>query len=204
LNIGDATLLHHDCVEGMRGLRVDAVITDPPCGLGVEYNEFKDNEANARHLAYSWFPAARMTARNVCFMPGLEINNFYPKPDHIAVIYTDPTGYKTDWGFCMWRPVFCYGTDPNPEMADVLKAPMEFDPADTLRHPGPTPMAVAVNLVDRYSKKGETVLDPLMGSGTIGVAAILAGRRFIGIESDGLYFKRAAKWIRDATRSQAA
>ena len=204
LNIGDATILHHDCIEGMRGLRVDAVITDPPCGLGVEYNKFKDTESNARQLAYAWFPAARMVARNICFMPGLEINNFYPKPDHVAVLNTEPTGYKTPWGFCMWRPILCYGVDPNPDMADVLKAPMEFDPADTLRHPGPTPMAVAVNLVDRYSKEGETVLDPLMGSGTIGVAAILAGRKFIGIESDRAYFDQAAEWIKTATRSRAA
>lgn len=42
---------------------------------------------------------------------------------------------------------------------------------------------------------GGTVLDPFMGSGTTGVAALRAGRRFIGIELEAHYLEIARKRI---------
>jgi len=42
-----------------------------------------------------------------------------------------------------------------------------------------------------YNHHGETVLDFTMGSGTTGVACILEGRKFIGIELDETYFEIA-------------
>jgi len=42
---------------------------------------------------------------------------------------------------------------------------------------------------------GETILDPYMGSGTTGVAAVLAGRKFVGIEINEAYFDIACKRI---------
>jgi len=41
------------------------------------------------------------------------------------------------------------------------------------------------------SRPGAVVFDPMMGYGTTGVAAILEGRDFIGIEKDPKYFARA-------------
>lgn len=53
-------------------------------------------------------------------------------------------------------------------------------------------------LVHWWSLPGETVLDPFMGTGTIGVACAEMERQFIGIEIDGSYFKIAEKRIADA------
>jgi len=50
--------------------------------------------------------------------------------------------------------------------------------------------------------KCETILDPFMGSGTTGVAAVQMGRKFIGIELDPDYFKIACKRIEDAQRQK--
>ena len=49
-------------------------------------------------------------------------------------------------------------------------------------------------------KASGTVLDPFMGSGTTGVAALNAGLDFIGIERDKKYFDIACKRIEDAQR----
>ena len=46
----------------------------------------------------------------------------------------------------------------------------------------------------------ETILDPFMGSGTTGVAAVQMGRSFIGIECEPKYFDIACKRIEDAQR----
>jgi len=45
---------------------------------------------------------------------------------------------------------------------------------------------------------GETVIDPFMGSGTTGVAAVRFGKSFIGIERDPVFFETAKKRIVDA------
>jgi site-specific DNA-methyltransferase (adenine-specific)/modification methylase len=44
----------------------------------------------------------------------------------------------------------------------------------------------------------ETILDPFMGSGTTGVAAIQLGRKFIGIEREPKYFDIACQRIEQA------
>ena len=52
-------------------------------------------------------------------------------------------------------------------------------------------------LVRRASKPEWVVLDPFMGSGTTGVAAVRLGRRFIGVEIDPEYFEIAKRRIQD-------
>ena len=48
---------------------------------------------------------------------------------------------------------------------------------------------------------GHSVIDPFMGSGTTGVAAVLEGRNFIGIERDPEYFEIAKTRIESALAS---
>ena len=48
--------------------------------------------------------------------------------------------------------------------------------------------------------KSDTILDPFMGSGTTGVAAIQMGRKFIGIEREPKYFDIACKRIEQASK----
>jgi len=51
-------------------------------------------------------------------------------------------------------------------------------------------------LIAHYSDKGNTILDPFIGSGTTGVAALRLGRKFIGIEIDRTYFDIACERIK--------
>ena len=65
------------------------------------------------------------------------------------------------------------------------------------QHPASFPEQLAHDHIISWSNKGDTVLDPFMGSGTTGVACVKTGRRFIGIELDEEYFKIASNRIED-------
>ena len=62
-------------------------------------------------------------------------------------------------------------------------------------HPTQKPVALMEWIIKNYSKDGELILDPFMGSGSTGVAALKLQRRFIGIELDKNYFKIAKERI---------
>ena len=65
-------------------------------------------------------------------------------------------------------------------------------------HPTVKPIKLMEYLVKLIAPKGSLVLDPFMGSGTTGVAAMNLGRRFIGIEKEPEYFDVAKKRIENA------
>lgn len=67
-------------------------------------------------------------------------------------------------------------------------------------HPTEKPRRLMSEIVADFTNPGETICDPFMGSGTTGVAAVRADRRFIGIEKDRRYFDIACKRIEDAQR----
>ena len=52
--IGNATIYLGDCLSILPELRADAVITDPPYGLGIEYGIFIDTKDNVKALADRW------------------------------------------------------------------------------------------------------------------------------------------------------
>lgn len=60
-------------------------------------------------------------------------------------------------------------------------------------HPTEKPVELMARYICNSTKPGWIVLDPFMGSGSTGVAALQAGRRFIGVEIDKTYFKIAEK-----------
>lgn len=67
-------------------------------------------------------------------------------------------------------------------------------------HPSQKPLDLISDFVRLFSEPGETVLDPFMGSGTTGVAAIKLGRRFIGIEVEPKYYDVARKRVSEALK----
>jgi site-specific DNA-methyltransferase (adenine-specific) len=60
-------------------------------------------------------------------------------------------------------------------------------------HPTEKPVELYKFLIERYSPKGGTVLDPTFGSGNSGAATEALGRHYIGIEKDPGFFEKAAK-----------
>lgn len=66
------------------------------------------------------------------------------------------------------------------------------------QHMTQKPSTLMRELVDLFTDHGNTILDPFMGSGTTGVAAIQLGRKFIGIEREPKYFDIACRRIEQA------
>lgn len=62
-------------------------------------------------------------------------------------------------------------------------------------HPTQKPLALMKWCMAEFSRPGDTILDPFLGSGTVAVAAIALDRNFIGIERDIEYVVTAKKRI---------
>jgi DNA modification methylase len=82
------------------------------------------------------------------------------------------------------------------EKKKVVEHPIVQDDA----HPTVKPLPVIKRLVGICSEPEQTILDPFMGSGTTGIAAVSSGRNFVGIELDPKHFATACKRIEDAQR----
>lgn len=82
-----------------------------------------------------------------------------------------------------WHPIGAVG--------DRLRVRRYTSPrgADRFGHPTPKPTALMDSIIANVA--GDTVCDSFMGSGTTGVAAIAAGKRFVGIEHNPAHFETA-------------
>ena len=61
------------------------------------------------------------------------------------------------------------------------------------QHPTAKPIDLYKFLIERYSKEGDTILDPTFGSGNSGIASVELNRKYIGIEKDEKFFNKFAE-----------
>jgi DNA modification methylase len=137
----------------------------------------------------------------------------YPEPASVGSVFTPNGAGRTAWGFQCTHPVLFYGKDPylqdglggrpnsykneQPSHEKINRQGVAGAAAD---HPCPKPLEWMRWAVGRASRIGETILDPFMGSGTTGVAAVKLGRRFIGIEIEPKYFDISCRRISEALK----
>jgi site-specific DNA-methyltransferase (adenine-specific) len=69
-------------------------------------------------------------------------------------------------------------------------------------HPAPFPKEIAARCINALSDEGDVVLDPFMGSGTTAVAALEAGRKYLGFELSEMYIEIANTRIGEVMRVQ--
>lgn len=203
--IGNAELWLGDCLDILPTLpKVDAVITDPPYGIGIAraINRGKRNLAKPTEYAESEWDdrppsdelLSLMLARATwaCIWGG---NYFRLDPSRTWLVWdkmlrgqdmadcelawTNFTGKGVRLIRHMWAGFFRDGDDPRG------------------LHPAQKPENVMGWCVDQCPK-ADTILDPFMGSGTTGVAAIQRGKTFIGIEREPRYFDIACRRIEQA------
>jgi site-specific DNA-methyltransferase (adenine-specific) len=65
------------------------------------------------------------------------------------------------------------------------------------KHPTQKPLDLYKFLIERYSKEGDTVLDPTAGSFTSGLACKELNRNYIGIEMDDTFYKKGLELLQE-------
>jgi DNA modification methylase len=211
-------ILHGDCINVMQQMPdgcIDFVLTDPP--YLVNYRD-RSGRTIQNDVDESWLKPSMVEAYRVL------------KQDRLAVMFYGWT--KVDTFFEAWRsagfqPVghivfrksyasrsrflryqheqaflLAKGKPPLPKqpLGDVMDMPY----SGNRLHPTQKPIPALVSLIRSFSLHGETVLDPFAGSGSTCAAALLTGRRYIGVEMDDAYFQLASERLQRVHRRAAA
>lgn len=198
--IGAATLYLGDCREILPTLpKVDAVVTDPPYGVGFQYESFDDSPEGHRSRAADWLASMRLTSDKVLVFCGVGNVHNWEKPDWIACWHKPFSVSHSLFGANNWEPVLAYGKmGRNERQSDWFDG--TYENLGPIGHPCPKPIGAMKGALQIATKVGDLVADPFMGSGTTGVAAVKLGRKFIGIEIEPKYFDIACRRIEEATR----
>ena len=198
--IGDATLYLGDCMDILPTLsKVDAVITDPPYGINAE-------NAGGRGMS-GWTNFEKLGWDKV--RPSSEIIKAVFLAGDVSIIwggnyFTDVLPPSMQWlvwdkgqrGFSLADCEFAWSSQNN--AARVFDYARALAMQDGKQHPTQKPIELMKWSIEQCKNKPKTILDPFMGSGTTGVAAIQMGRKFIGIEREPKYFDIACKRIEQA------
>lgn len=209
--IGPATLYRADCFDVLPHLDpVDAVVTDPPFGIGYTYRSYDDNPADHDAMMRRLVPELiRVTGNGPCFVwqsptRADRWHTYFPEGYRIIAackVYPSRRGWRAHRS---WDSVIFWSG--RSRLRDELSRDWmvsDLTPWDGYTGgnpvPCPRPLAQVRYFCDAIS--AQAVLDPFMGSGTTGVAAVLAGKRFVGVERDPVYFEYARRRIEGALRT---
>jgi site-specific DNA-methyltransferase (adenine-specific) len=193
-----------DCMDVLPTLTgVDAVVTDPPYGM--------NNDCN--YTRFSMGPHGKASSRKYASVIG-DDRPFDPSPwlkypnvilwgyNHFAERL--PVGTllvwikKLDGGFGTFLSDAEVAWQKGGHGVYCQRDTSLLAETNNRLHPTQKPIGIMRWCIERVTKPGDTVLDPYMGSGTTGVAAIQAGRNFIGIELDPTYYAIAERRIANA------
>lgn len=99
---------------------------------------------------------------------------------------------------CMWNKGHTWNFTDQKEMHNFVESPicMGAERVKNPLHPTQKPVKVLEHIIRIASKPDDIVLDPFMGVGSTGVAALRLGRGFIGMEINQEYFQAAERRIR--------
>lgn len=200
--IGDCRLILGDCLEVLPTLgKVDAVVTDPPYGIGKD-GQKQTTGGHGGRKAYEFLGWDKSRPERQVFDVIRNIS------DHQVIwggnYFADLLPAAGKW--LVWDK----GQRIN--QSDGELAYTSFDGAlriftqnrvallvEGAEHPTQKPLEVMRWSLQQVPR-AETILDPFMGSGTTGVACVNLGRKFIGIEIEPKYFDIACKRIEEAYR----
>lgn len=200
----DVTLHLGDCREILPTLgKVDAVVTDPPYGIGeadgknasrgnmAVAKDYGKDEWDNKPIEPDLMALVRSAGRwNVIFG-----GNYYECPPASCWLVWDKENGSNDFADCelawtnlpkavrrikfMWNGMLRKNGEPRGD------------------HPTQKPIGVMSWVLQQLPPGTKTIIDPFAGSGTTGVACVLGGFSFTGIEREERYFDAACRRISD-------
>jgi len=192
VKIGNCTLYHGDCMDIMPMVgRVDAVVTDPPYGLGKKMSggTWAKNNKHYKEM-HDWDKEAKQKWIDAI----LEL--------HVPSIIWGGNYFITppSRGWLVWEKPY-FPTMADCELAytsiDMNCRVFNFNRSDGEKeHPTQKPVLLMKWCLS-FLPDSQIIFDPFMGSGTTGCACIQTGRHFIGIEKDKKYFDIACERIQN-------
>lgn len=185
------SVIQGDCLELMKVLPdgcVDAVITDPPYGVGFSYDSHDDSSPSYLDWVLSCFSETRRISTVVMLTTGMRNLWHYPKPNWVLCWAKPGSTRRSDLGgFNEWEPVLVYG---KPRIYNDFKYLPDCvnHSEESGSHPCPKPLRLLEWLIEQTEG---VILDPFLGSGTTAVAAKKLGRHFLGFEISEEYCRIA-------------
>jgi len=215
VEIGDATLYLGDCMDILPTLdKVDAVITDPP------YGEVNRKNSGLRNLDRGVADVADFEIKELATLLAKHGSSVYVwcGTEQVSELRAAMVNFGMSSRLCIWEKTnpspmngqhlwlssietCVFGKESGATFNEHCASPvfrMATEPKEY--HPTAKPIPLMERLIQASTNEGMTVIDPFMGSGTTGVAAIQMGRKFIGIEREPKYFDIACKRIEQASR----
>lgn len=216
-------LQHGDCNTLLKSLpdnSVDLVLTDPPYNISKKNNfttmgrsgiDFGEWDKNADILSYiNELPRIVKDGGGILIfnswrnLPDIALileNNGFIIKDQFRWIKTNPMPrnrdrrYISDFEQAVWavtkKGKWTFNRQNDKYERPEFKAPIVAGKEKF--HPTQKPISLMEHLISIHSNKNDTVLNPFMGSGSTGIAALNLNRNFIGMELDDSYFNIAQK-----------
>ena len=216
-------LFNGDCLDILSkasSQSIDCVITDPPYNIardnnfktmgrsGIDFGEW-DKEADLFTYIDSVRRVLRKDGSFIVFNDWKNLGDIVKYAEKLGFVTKDmirleksnpmprnrDRRYITDYECAIWftmpKAKWTFNRqDPK------YQRPKFVCPIDKGLHPTQKSLKLMTELVLIHTNKGDTVLDPFMGSGTTGVACKELGREFIGIELDKAYYETACNRLK--------
>lgn len=220
--IGNCTLYLGDCIEVMPTLDdgvVDAVVTDPPYGIGADERQSKragkqPGKSKCKSTDYgltSWdkdrppqevFVYILAIGCDVIIFGGNYFTDYLP-PSSSWIVWDKDNGLNTYADVELaWTSHRRAARKVRWRWHGMLQEHQKYK--DERVHPTQKPVGLMRWVIKNYTEDNSTILDPYMGSGTTGVACVCLDHPFIGIEIDKKYFDIACERIARAVDDRAS
>jgi len=211
--IGNATLILGDCLQAELP-RDAAVVSDPPYGMNADTDSKRFSGGEREHQrgpgrvwqpiegdAQPFDPSPWLAYDRVILWGANHFGQRLPvgttlvwikKDDHLFATFLSDAEIGWQKG---GHGVYCFRKSFPPPVRI-----MEYDGVQAA-HPTQKPIGLMAWCIERL-KRPSVILDPYMGSGSTGIAAVTMGLEFVGVEVHEPYFNVACERIERAQRQE--
>ncbi len=187
---GDSTS-SDDVEKLMNGEKADMVFTDPPYGIGYEYNSHKDKKGK-EYLEFceKWFNVLLLFSDLIIITTGWSYKFFWwGKNPSDEMVWFDKTKQSGGRSYFLRKtePIFIFGKIKEKYTWDIFEN--QSNRGDGIRelHTCPKPLSLISDIIKPQTKTNDLILDVFLGSGTTLIASEKLNRKCYGMELDEKY-----------------